>query len=144
MNIAELILNEIASRSRLDAELEAEPMHDLATVANKILAFREERNLGQFHTPRNLAAALAIEVGELQEAMLWKTDEEVQKLLKTLEGGTAVTAEIGDVPIFTVLFCDATGIDPLKAIEEKLIENERKYPVELAKDNAAKHTKLRK
>ena len=51
-------------------------MHDLATVVNKRLAFREERNWGQFHTPRNLAAALAIEVGELQEAMLWKTDEE--------------------------------------------------------------------
>ena len=45
-------------------------MHDLATVVNKRLAVREERNLGQFHTPRNLAAALAIEVGELQEAML--------------------------------------------------------------------------
>jgi NTP pyrophosphatase (non-canonical NTP hydrolase) len=50
-------------------------MHDLATVVNKRLAVREERNWGQFHTPRNLAAALAIEVGELQEAMLWKTDE---------------------------------------------------------------------
>ena len=51
-------------------------MHDLATAVNKRLAVREERNWRQFHTPRNLAAALAIEVGELQEAMLWKTDEE--------------------------------------------------------------------
>ena len=39
-----------------------------------LLAFREARDWKQFHTPRQLAAALAIEAGELQQAMLWKTD----------------------------------------------------------------------
>jgi hypothetical protein len=35
-----------------------------------ILRFRDEREWAQFHTPRNLAAALAVEAAELQETML--------------------------------------------------------------------------
>lgn len=53
-------------------------MTELQELIQKILSFRDERNWKQFHTPRNLAAALAIEAGELQEVMFWKTDGEVR------------------------------------------------------------------
>jgi NTP pyrophosphatase (non-canonical NTP hydrolase) len=49
-------------------------MSDLADLTEEILRFRDERDWAQFHTPRNLAAALAIEAGEVQELMLWKQD----------------------------------------------------------------------
>ena len=50
-------------------------MHDLATVAKKILAFREERNRDSSirHESRRGTSNRS---GELQEAMIRKTDEE--------------------------------------------------------------------
>jgi hypothetical protein len=45
-------------------------------VIEQILRFRDEREWVQFYTPKNLATALSIEAGELQELMLWKTDKE--------------------------------------------------------------------
>ena len=39
--------------------------------------FRDDRDWKQFHNPKDLAAAIAIEAGELQEHFLWKTRDEV-------------------------------------------------------------------
>jgi dCTP diphosphatase len=75
--------------------------------------------------------------------MLWETDDEVTKLLETADGRSTIPGEIADVLIYGLLLCDATGIDPVTAIQEKLIENERKYPAELARGNAAKYTELK-
>jgi len=43
----------------------------LEVLTSAIVAFRDERDWAQFHTPRNLATALSIEAAELQELMLW-------------------------------------------------------------------------
>jgi dCTP diphosphatase len=118
-------------------------MSELQELMRKILSFRDERNWQQFHTPRNLAAALAIEAGELQEVMLWKTDSEVETLLNSPEGKKDISAEIADVLIYGLLLCDATAIDPVVAITEKLIQNGQKYPSDLARNSAAKYTKLK-
>jgi NTP pyrophosphatase (non-canonical NTP hydrolase) len=118
-------------------------MSELSELIQRILVFRDERNWKQFHTPRNLAAAIAIESGELQEVLLWKKDEEIRDLLNLLEGKKKLTAEIADVLIYGLLFCDAIGIDPADAIREKIAENEQKYPVELAKNWSTKYTHLK-
>ena len=47
------------------------------SILSEIVAFRDERDWAQFHTPKNLAAALAIEASELQEQMLWRDNDEV-------------------------------------------------------------------
>ena len=41
----------------------------LADLMQEILQFRDERDWKQFHTPRQLASALSIEVAELQEVI---------------------------------------------------------------------------
>ncbi|MEX0689269.1 MAG: nucleotide pyrophosphohydrolase, partial [Pirellulales bacterium] len=46
----------------------------LATIIEAVCRFRDDRDWSQFHTPKNLAAAIAIEAAELQERFLWKTD----------------------------------------------------------------------
>jgi dCTP diphosphatase len=82
---------------------------DLQELIERIKSFRDERNWKQFHTPRNLAAALAVEASELQETMLWKTDPEVDEFLKTTDGRTSVASEIADVLIFSLLLRDVTA-----------------------------------
>ena len=112
-------------------------------VVEEILAFRNARDWAQFHSPRNLAAALSIEAGELQETMLWKRDAEVDALLLDPDGRARLRAEIADVLVFALLFCDAIGADPEQAIRHKLQENERKYPVALCRGNATKYDRLK-
>lgn len=105
-------------------------MSDFKTLLNEILAFRDERDWKQFHSPKNLATALGIEAAELQETMLWKTDLEVERLLADPTRHDAVSNEIADVLIYALLFAHAAGIDPANAIRQKLEHNGRKYPAD--------------
>ena len=107
-----------------------------------IVDFGNDRDWAQFHTPRNLAAALAIEVAELQELMLWKTDSQTSEFLATPPGRREATHEVADVLIYALLFCSALNIDPIEAIKCKLSENARKYPIDASRGNAIKYTQL--
>lgn len=41
-----------------------------------LLAFREERNWGQFHNPKDLAISLSLEASELLENFQWRSSED--------------------------------------------------------------------
>lgn len=118
-------------------------MPDLTEVTQQILRFRDEREWAQFHSPRNLAAALAIEAAEVQELMLWKQDGEVTESLKDPKQRESMEEEIGDVLIFALLLAHSVGVEPLEAIQKKIRKNAAKYPVELARGRADKYTELR-
>jgi NTP pyrophosphatase (non-canonical NTP hydrolase) len=116
----------------------------LAALTKAVCRFRDDRDWAQFHTPKNLAAAIAIEAAELQERFLWKTDAEVDSDLADTAKLTAVADEIADVVMFAILIADRLGIDLGRAITDKLAANEAKYPVGLARGTARKYTELRR
>lgn len=109
----------------------------------EILRFRDERDWKQFHAPRNLAAALSVEAGELQELMLWKTDAAVVDLVHSAKGRRRLEEEIADVLIYALLLSHEVGVDPTRAILRKLVQNAKKYPVNLSKGVAVKYSELR-
>jgi len=115
----------------------------LKTTIQSILDFRNTREWKKFHTLRNLSAALAIETSELQEALLWKSDNEVKRLLKKSTHKKVLEEEIADVLIFALLFCHESGINPIDAIKSKLQTNAKKYPIALSKGTATKYTQLK-
>ena len=45
-------------------------------LCERLLEFRKERDWEQFHTPKELAIALVLEVSELLETFQWKNDQE--------------------------------------------------------------------
>ena len=112
----------------------------LQTLTAAVLAFRDARDWRQFHSPRNLAAALAIEAAELQETLLWKSDEQIVAALDVPEQRNKIGDEIADVLIYALLFADAAGINPSVAIRNKLLKNELKYPIDKARGSAQKYT----
>src|SRR5215217_4432281 len=117
-------------------------MHsDLTAISERLRKFRDAREWEQFHTPSNLAAALAIEASELQEIFLWtrSSDDDVQ-VLNEKEG--AVADELADVLISALNFALAAGIDPVSAIWDKIERNEARYPVDRARGTAAKYSDL--
>ena len=115
----------------------------LSDLVAAVRRFRDDRDWAQFHTPKNLAAATAIEAAELQERFLWQTDAEVDRDLADPAKLAGVSDEIADVVMFAMLLADRLGIDLAEAITTKLAANERKYPVALARGNARKYTDLR-
>jgi NTP pyrophosphatase (non-canonical NTP hydrolase) len=118
-------------------------MSELRELIRVVLKFRDDRNWKQFHSVRNLAAALAIESGELQELMLWKNDDEVQEFIGTPDGKSKLSAEIADILIYALLLCEASAVDPSEAIREKVAANAEKYPVALSRNKALKYTELK-
>ena len=118
------------------------PATSFADSTAALLAFRNAREWKQFHTPRQLATALAIEASELQQTMLWKTDAEVEVALGNTDFMVEVGDELADVLSFTLLLAHDLGLDPAKLIEAKLKKNEERYPVEKSRGRSTKYTKL--
>jgi NTP pyrophosphatase (non-canonical NTP hydrolase) len=114
----------------------------LAEIVAAVGRFRDDRDWAQFHKPKDLAAAIAIEAGELQERFLWKTDAEVDRDLAGAAKKAGVAEEIADVVMFAMLLSDRLGIDLADAIAAKLAANAKKYPVKLARGTARKYTEL--
>ena len=114
----------------------------LAEILAAVARFRDDRDWAQFHKPKDLAAAIAIEAAELQERFLWKTDAEVDRDLADAARKAEVAEEIADVVMFAMVLADRLGIDLGEAIAAKLVINERKYPVHLARGTARKYTEL--
>lgn len=105
-------------------------------LVQSVREFRDERDWRRFHTPKDLAAAIAIEAGELQELFLWKSGSAD---LEVLEHRRAeVEEELADIAIFLLSFADVAGIDLAKAIQAKLKKNALRYPVETYRGSNAK------
>ncbi len=110
----------------------------------EIIKFRDERDWKQFHTPKDLAAAIAIESAELQERFLWKSEAEIANDLALPAKRAKVVEELADVLIFTLLLAERLEVDVEKAVREKLKANAVKYPVAQSKGTAKKYTELQK
>lgn len=100
-------------------------------------AFAIERDWQPFHTPKNLAMALSVEVAELVEHFQWLRTGEVDELdERKLEG---IRHELADVLLYLVQLADRTGVDLKAAALEKLRLNAEKYPAARVKGDARKY-----
>ena len=111
-------------------------------LIKKLKDFAEERDWDQFHSPKNLAMALSVEVAEIVEHFQWLTQEESRNLDPEKLG--EVKEEIADVMIFLVNLANKLGIDPLEAAKEKIEKNKQKYPASVVKGKADKYTEYQK
>jgi dCTP diphosphatase len=110
----------------------------LEDLRSAISAFIQERDWEQFHSPKNLAMALSVEVAEIVEHFQWLSEEDSKNLPP--EKLAEVREEIGDVMIYLTELADKLGIDPVKAAKAKMTINGQKYPAELVKGKASKYT----
>jgi len=110
-------------------------MDDLRDAIDGFIA---ARNWEQFHSPKNLAMALSVEVAEIVEHFQWLTEEQSRNLPP--EKLAEIREESGDVMSYLIELADKLGIDPVEAANAKVAINEQKYPAELVKGKAAKYT----
>jgi len=113
---------------------------DLNHLRDALRRFAAARDWEQFHTPKNLAMALAVEAAELLEHFQWLTAAQSARL--DARSKRAVADEIADVLLYLTRLADVLGIDALAAARRKIRINARKYPVHRAKGNARKYSEL--
>ena len=115
-------------------------MTDLESLRDQLRTFASDRDWDQFHSPKNLAAALAVETSELLEHFQWLTEAQSQQLPP--EALNEVRAEVADVLLYLIRISDKLGIDLIAAAKAKIVLNAEKYPVEKARGSSRKYTEL--
>ena len=114
--------------------------NDLQSLTQSLREFAKARDWEQFHSPKNLAAALSVETAELLEHFQWLTEEQSGHL--SMGKKADVAAEAADVLLYLLQLCDKLDINLLDAARRKLIANGEKYPVERAKGTSKKYTEI--
>jgi NTP pyrophosphatase (non-canonical NTP hydrolase) len=110
----------------------------LDDLAVQLREFVSAREWDQFHTPKNLAMALAGEVGELVAELQWLTPEEAERVMADPQAAARMRSELADVTIYLVRLADLLGVDLIEAARVKLIESGRRYDVETYLGSARK------
>jgi NTP pyrophosphatase (non-canonical NTP hydrolase) len=100
----------------------------VAALKQGIRRFAAARSWEPYHTPKNLAMALASEVGELCEIFRWQTPEESVAASGNDARREAIADELADIANILFLICEHTGIDLSDAVAAKMTKNEIKYP----------------
>ena len=93
---------------------------------NEVKKFIEERNWTKYHSPKDLAMAMGIEVSELSELFLFK-DYSVDEILENESLFEDIENEIADIFIYLISFINILNVDLTKAFMRKMEMNKSKY-----------------
>ena len=115
----------------------ADPLQELRDALRR---FAAERDWERFHSPKNLAMALSVEVAELLEHFQWLSEEESSAL--PAERLAQVREELADVLIYLVRLADRLDVELLGSARAKMAKNALKYPADKARGNNRKYTEL--
>lgn len=112
------------------------PDPQIEHLQQRLRVFAADRDWERFHTPKNLAMALAAEAGELLEIFQWLTPEEAAAVGGNDERAAAARNELADVAIYLLRLADVLGVDLTAAVEAKVDRNEQRYPAERVRGRA--------
>jgi len=100
----------------------------VARLRQVVADFVAARDWQQFHDPKNLSMAIAIEAAELMEHFQWLRSDQLE------DSGTKekehIAEELAAVAAFLLSLCNALDIDLSSAMQRKMVKNAAKYPAE--------------
>lgn len=114
------------------------PTDRLSEMTHQLLAFRDDRDWKQFHTPKDQALSLALEAAEVLELFQWRNGQDLDRHLESSR--EALGDELADVLGWILLIAADQKIDLAQAFESKLKKNHAKYPVDRVRGSARKYS----
>ena len=102
----------------------------IGTLRDLVRRFVDERDWNQFHAPKNLSMALAIEAAELMEHFQWISPEASRQVGADPQQALAVREELADIVCYALAIANELEIDVTTAVRQKVGKNEQKYPVD--------------
>lgn len=115
-------------------------MSQIETLLSRIQKFADERDWEQFHSPKNISMALAVEASELLEHFQWMSQEESRNIHGDKK--QEVADEVADVFLYLLRMCEQLDIDLIESAHKKIDKNAIKYPVEKSKGRSTKYNQL--
>jgi NTP pyrophosphatase (non-canonical NTP hydrolase) len=112
----------------------------IQSLTERILAFRDARDWQQFHSPKEMAVAIAAEAGELLQHFVWQSPAQSEE--RVLARREAIADEMADVAILLFEFAHNIGVDLAAAMSAKLARNEARYPEDKARGSNRKYNEL--
>ncbi len=100
----------------------------VVALKTAVAQFAAERDWGRFHSPKNLAMAIAIEAAELMELFQWVDSDQVTARLQDAALREHAAGELADVLIYCLTLANALDLDVSASIAAKLEANRHKYP----------------
>jgi len=100
----------------------------LTELKDLIESFVLERDWAQFHSPKNLSMAIAVEAAELMDLFKWQSDSIAGQIIQDPLTRQAAIEELADVLIYALALANRAEIDVATAIRHKVEKNRRKYP----------------
>lgn len=107
-----------------------------------VRAFCERRDWDKYHNAKDLAIGIITESSELLEYFRFKSEKEVEEILKSSAKRQEISEEMADVFYFLLRLAQRYDIDLSDALKKKMEKNEKRYPVEKAKGSSKKYTEL--
>jgi len=107
---------------------------NIQDLSRRLAEFARVRDWEQFHSPKNLAMALAGEAGELLEHFQWLTEAQSANL--EIDKKEAVSLELADIFIYLLRLGERLDVDILEAAYRKMAINESRYPAERVRGDA--------
>ncbi len=104
--------------------------------------FINDRDWDQFHSIKNLSMALSVEASELAEIFQWQTEEQSNNSKAKPEITQKLQDELADILFYLLRIAHKAEIDLEFAVKNKLLKNEKKYPVTLSKGNSKKYSEF--
>ena len=111
---------------------------DLEALRDLIREFVAERDWDQFHTPKNLATALAVEAAELLEHFQWLQTGALDELPEAKR--EQVRHELADVLVYLIRLADKMDVNLHDAVIDKMKINREKYPAEKVRGDSRKYS----
>ena len=108
-------------------------------IQNKLAVFAEEREWDQFHSPKNISMALAVEAGELLEIFQWMTESDSMLATSDSKLRGRIEEEIADIQINLLRLADKLSVDVESAVNRKIESNAQKYPIDRFKGSSRKY-----
>ena len=102
-------------------------IHELREIVRR---FVDERDWQQFHAPKNISMALAIEAAELMEHFQWVTVSASRKLADDPDALDDVAEELADVLCYALAMANELELDVGSIMKKKMVKNEQKYPAQ--------------
>lgn len=112
-------------------------VNDLQAIVSK---FCEDRNWRQYHNPKDLAIMISTEASELLSIFRYKNEKDVENIFANKKED--VEDELADVLFGVLRFAELNEIDLVRALENKIWKNNKKYPVEKSYGKNDKYDEL--
>lgn len=112
----------------------------LSELSAAVVRHRDEREWGQFHTPKELTISLCVESAELLGLMQWKTGKQLEETVAAKR--PQIADELADVLHSLLLLADELKISLSDALLDKLAKDALKYPIDKARGKNLKYDEL--